>query len=187
MNTNNSTKTISATEHSKCSVNKVRMAIGIGLSTLALAVAAFSPNASAAVVQPGDFSDRLPVANPTVDPFFDDCSVDIGFVLDSVTWPNYHKIGGVRINCRSVHRWIDATVAIGYWDGTKWVQYGDSSYGVRYNQSGSGTGIGGILSTNKYCHPIVGLYWKVVAIVRTERLTKTVQSVWVQDTAGCVR
>jgi hypothetical protein len=184
VNTNNSTKTISATEHSKCSVNKVRMAIGIGLSTLALAVAAFSPNASAAVVQPGDFSDRLSVANPTAYAL-DDCRVEIGPVLDTVAYPNYHKIGGVRINCGSVHRWIDATVAIGYWNGTKWLQYGVSSYGVRYNQSGSGTGIGGILRTNGYCPVTQGLYWSVVATVRTERATTTVSSYWALDPAGC--
>jgi hypothetical protein len=186
VNTNNSTKTISVTEHSRFSVNKVRMAFGICLSTLILAVAAHSPTASAAVVQPGDFSDRLTVTNPTLDAF-DDCSVDIGVVLDTVDYPYYRRIGGVRINCRSVHRWIDATVAIGYWDGTKWVQYGVSSYGVRYNQNGSGAGIGGILSTNPYCVGAAGrqLYWSVVATVRTERATKPVQSAWVQNSAGC--
>jgi hypothetical protein len=153
---------------------------------LTLAVtAALAPHASAASMNPGDFSIYLP-ANPT--PYtLDDCRVEVGPVVDSVPYPNYRKIGGVRINCGSVHRWIDATVALGYWNGSRWVQYGDSAYGIRYNQSGSGTGIAGILRTAPYCFGTSnrGYYWSVVATVRTERAAVTVSSYWAQDNSGC--
>ena len=164
---------------------RARLAVWVSMLTLAV-TAALAPHASAASMNPGDFSIYLPVANPT--PYtLDDCRVEVGPVVDSVPYPNYRKIGGVRINCGSVHRWIDATVALDYWNGSRWVQYGDSAYGIRYNQSGSGTGIAGILRTAPYCFGTSnrGYYWSVVATVRTERAAVTVSSYWAQDNSGC--
>lgn len=65
----------------------------------------------------------------------------------------YHHIGGVRINCNSRHSFISATVAMYYSNGSRWVQYGSSAYGVKHNVTGSGYGAGGILDTPAYCLP----------------------------------
>jgi hypothetical protein len=82
---------------------------------------------------------------------------------------------------------VDATVALFYYNGTRWVQYGVSTYGVRYNSYGSGAGLAGILRTPPYC--VNGLrqnYWVVGATVRTERTGGTVYTTPVINTReGC--
>jgi len=123
--------------------------------------------ATAATNIPWDFSSIIPKSTW----IFDDCSVEVGVVYDSVPFPNYRKIGGVRLNCRSLHRWLDASVAMQYYYNGAWHQYGDSAYGVRYNAYGSGAGLSGILRTTPICAGTAsrGLWWRVVANVRTDR------------------
>lgn len=129
---------------------------------------------------PGDFSPYLAKSNYTVD----DCLVEVGWLYDTISAPNWRHWGGVRVNCATLHSWIDATVALFYWNGYGWVQYGASTYGIRYNQTGSGTGI---LKTSQYC--VGGLrqyYWIVSTTVRTERTGRTVWTTPVQNTReGC--
>ena len=139
--------------------------------------------AGAASLQPGDFSSRVKPNPKTY--WVDDCYVELGVVYDSVAAPNYRHIGGVRVNCNSRHSIVDATVALYYYNGSRWVQYGNGNYGARYNSTGSGGGIGGILRTPAYC---VGGYraysWMVGATVRTERTGLTNYSYVFADTAG---
>lgn len=107
-------------------------------------------------------------------------------MVSQVAFPNYRRVGGVRVNCRTVHSVIDATVALYYYNGSRWIQWGASTYGVRYRQSGSGYGIGGILRTSEFC---VGAYkryyWMVGATVRTERTGYTNYSYSHYDANGC--
>jgi hypothetical protein len=142
-----------------------------------------APPASAASTQPGDFSSRV-APNPKTY-WVDDCYVELGVVYDSVAYPNYRRIGGVRVNCNSRHSVVDATVALYYHNGSRWVQYGSSTHGARYNSTGSGAGLGGILRTPAYC---VGGYraysWMVGATVRTERTGLTNYSYSFRDTVG---
>jgi hypothetical protein len=142
-------------------------------------------SASAASSVPGDFSSL--VANNPKPYTVDNCRVEVGVVVDTNAYPNYRHVGGVRVNCGTYHSVIDATVALYYYNGSRWIQYGSSGYGVRYNQAGSGTGISGILRTPAYC--VGGLrayYWMVGATVRTERTGATVYSNYSADTqAGC--
>jgi hypothetical protein len=149
------------------------------------ASAAFAKPAAAVSTTPGDFSSLLR-GNPN-NYVVDDCRVELGFVVDSTPYPNYAKVGGVRVNCNTVHSWIDATVALYYWNGTGWVQYGSSGYGIRYNQRGSGLGLSGILHTPRYCAGAAsrGLYWKVGTTVRTNRARGTTYGNVYQDNSGC--
>jgi hypothetical protein len=132
---------------------------------------------------PGDFSPYVAKSNYTVD----NCLVEVGWLYDTQLAPNWRHWGGVRVNCATRHSWIDATVALFYWNGSRWVQYGVSNYGIRYNQFGSGTGLDGILRTSQYC--VSGLrqyYWIVSTTVRTERTGATVWTTPVQNTReGC--
>ena len=78
-------------------------------------------------------------------------------------------------------------MALFYYNGSRWVQYGASAYGARYNSFGSGGGIAGILRTSAYC---VGAlrqdYWIVGVTVRTERTGATVYTAPVINTyQGC--
>jgi len=149
----------------------------------ALTASLLAPSANAASSSVGDFSSLL---SPNVRTFYvDDCTAEVGVVVDSVRYPYYRHVGGVRVNCRTVHSVIDATVALYYYNGSRWVQYGNGAYGVRYYQSGSGYGLGGILSTPAYC---VGsyraYYWMVGATVRTERAGLTNYSFPAADPRG---
>ena len=68
----------------------------------ALLAAAGAGQASAATYQ---FSSFVP-GNPSVYRFAD-CTVEVGVVLDP--WgqlSSFQVIGGVRVNCRSAHRWV---------------------------------------------------------------------------------
>jgi hypothetical protein len=161
------------------SLYRILIAIVVSLAAAIL----LAPAASAASTTPGDFSS---VVSPNPKVFaVDDCTAEVGVVYDSVAYPNYRHIGGVRVNCRTVHSVIDATVALYYYNGSKWIQYGNGTYGVRYNQSGSGYGISGILRTPAYC---VGsyraYYWMVGATVRTNRAGYTSYSSYFRDAVG---
>jgi hypothetical protein len=137
----------------------VRTIIRSTVLAAALLAAAGAGQARAATY---DFSSFLP-GNPSVYRFAD-CTVEVGVVLDP--WGNqssYQVIGGVRVNCRSQHRWVSATVREAYY------QYSPS--GAYYTGSpGSGsvsysTGFGSwIAHTNGICG--TG-YWYTVAWVST--------------------
>jgi hypothetical protein len=109
-----------------------------------------------------EFSSYIP-GNPSVYRFAD-CTVEVGVVLDP--WgqmTSFQVIGGVRVNCRSYHRWVSATVREAY--------YRSSPSGAYYTGSpGSGsvsnsTGFGSwIAHTNGICG--TG-YWYTVAWVST--------------------
>lgn len=87
----------------------------------------------------------------------------------------------MRVNCSSRHSFISATVALYYFNGSTWVQYGSSTYGVRYNSTGSGTAI---LKTPAYCEGTWRGWWAVGATVSTERATRTVFSEEAHDPAS---
>ena len=131
----------------------------------------------------GDFSAAF---SPNVFIFFvDDCTVEVGVVFDWTPYPNYAHVGGVRVNCFSTHRVIDATVAL-YHDngsnGSRWVQYRNSNYGARYNSTGSGSAI---LYTPRYCVDAYRAYqWMVGVTVRTERAGLTGYSYNAKDPRG---
>lgn len=147
-----------------------------------LAVASMAP-AQAASTTPGDFSNVVR-PNPLVSSV-DDCTVEVGIVFDSRPYPGYRRIGGVRVNCASRHSVIDATAALYYHDGSRWVQYGSGTYGVRYNRFGSGYGLDGILRTPPYCVYGYRAYsWMVGATVRTERVGRTTYSAAFRDAVG---
>jgi hypothetical protein len=142
--------------------------------------------ANAASTVPGDFSSMI-ANNPKVWTI-DNCRVEVGIVFDSVAYPNYRHVGGVRVNCSSVHSVITAIVALYYWTGSSWVQYGNGTFGARYGQAGSGTGLSGILRTPAYCVGNLNtLYWMVGTTVQTERTGATVYSNYSQtsDRSGC--
>jgi hypothetical protein len=154
---------------------------------IAATVMAVAPSAEAASSNPsytaGDFSAAV---NPNVRVFWvDNCRVEVGIVFDWTAYPGYAHVGGVRVNCGSYHSVIDATVALYYYDGARWVQYGSGTHGVRYNSAGSGSSI---LYTPRYC---VGSLkyssWMVGTTVRTERagLTNYSYSVRAGDGSGC--
>jgi len=153
------------------------------LVTFALLAGTFTATASATAA--GDFSAVVPRSTWIID----DCWVEVGVVWDSVPYPNYRKIGGVRLNCGSLHGWIDASVALQYYYNGLWYQYGTSAYGVRYNSYGSGGGLGGILRTPPLCAGTAsrGLWWRVVANVRTDRRPTgtVVASNAAYDGSGC--
>jgi hypothetical protein len=151
----------------------------VALLLVAVAVtqgaAALSAQANAASSTVHDFSSL--VANNPKAWTVDNCRVELGIVVDSVSYPNYRHVGGVRVNCSSVHSVIQATVALYYWTGSRWVQYGNGTFGARYGQAGSGTGISGILRTPAYCvGSLRTAYWMVGATVQTERTAATVYS-----------
>jgi plastocyanin len=128
--------------------------------------ATMAPAAEAASTAGGDFSSFF---NPNVNVFWvDDCRVEVGIVVDwAPAATGWHHVGGVRANCATWHSIIDATVALYYWTGTRWVQYGSSSYGARYGSAGSGSQI---LYTPRYCvGSLTATSWMVGATVRTER------------------
>ena len=146
---------------------------------------AIAGQARAASTTPGDFSAFLTSSARVYT--VDDCTVEVGWVYDSVPSPNWRHIGGARVNCATRHSVVDATVALFYYNGSRWVQYGASAYGARYNSYGSGSGITGILRTSAYC--VGGLrqdYWIVGVTVRTERTGATVYTAPVINTyQGC--
>jgi hypothetical protein len=153
------------------------------LALLTLFVLALAPPASAASYTAGDFSAAV---NPNVRVFtVDNCTAEVGIVFDWTPYPSYAHVGGVRVNCSTRHSVIEATVALYYYNGTRWVQYGSSNRGVRYSSTGSGSGI---LYTPRYC---VGSLrynsWMVGATVRTERTGLTNYSIPVRasDGSGC--
>lgn len=165
---------------------QVRLMAAIAVvAVLALAATALlaSP-ASAASTTPGDFSSIIP-NNPSTY-WVDDCWVEVGVVYD--WWsPNYRRIGGVRVTCLSRHNVIDATVALFYYYGGRWVQWGNGTYDVRYNVAGLDDRVlYGIVETPATC---VGAYkaypWIVGATVRTERVGRTVWSPQAQSGTGC--
>ena len=153
------------------------------LAVVSFLVFAAAPSAEAASYTAGDFSAAV---NPNVRVFYvDDCRVEVGIVYDWAAYPNYAHVGGVRVNCASQHGVIDATVALYYSDGTRWIQYGSSAYGVRYNSTGSGAGI---KYTPRYCVGSLKYnWWMVGTTVRTERAGLTNYSVPVHaaDGSGC--
>ncbi|WP_127130485.1 hypothetical protein [Georgenia sp. SYP-B2076] len=166
-----------------------RRLAAVGAGALAMASLGFvGLPADAASTTPGDFSSVV-APNPlayTVD----DCTVEVGIVYDWTPAPDYHHIGGVRVNCATTHSVIDATVALYYQDPStsQWVQYGDGSYGVRYDSAGTGYAIpDSILRTTPYCvGELRGNYWMVGATVRTERTGGTVYShAFTDPGAGC--
>lgn len=162
-----------------------RRALAASAVALASTVVLAAPPAHAASTTPGDFSAYLTSSARVY--AVDDCTVELGWVYDSVPAPNWRHIGGVRVNCASRHSVIDATVALYYYNGSRWVQYGNGTYGVRYNSTGSGFGLTGILRTPAYC---VGTYraysWMVGATVRTDRTGLTNYTVPVRNTTqGC--
>jgi hypothetical protein len=148
-----------------------------------LAVGVITSNASAASLTPGDFSAWVPPSRGYVD----NCTVDLGPVVDTVPAPNYRKIGGVRVNCGSVHSVIKATGWEEYWNGNSWTDWGYSTVGTRYNQAGSGFGISGILRSPAYCGPNrnIHYYWVTAALVQTENVGKYLYSLPTLDTSGC--
>lgn len=156
---------------------RARAVAAATLATLALALTALlAPSAHATTVTPGDFSPLIS-GNPSGGWVLDDCYVELGFVYDAhPASTGYHHIGGVRINCNSRHSFISATVAMYYSNGSRWVQYGSSAYGVKYNVTGSGSGAAGILDTPAYCVNGFRGSWIVGATVSTNRATRTVYS-----------
>ncbi len=136
-----------------------------GLSAAAVAVvavAALTSTATAASTTSGDFS-SLVANSPTVRSV-DNCTVELGPVFDS--WSSsYRKIGGVRVNCGSVHSIVKATVWQQYWTGSAWANVGSSSVGIRYNQASSGYGLSGILRSPAVCGHA---YFRTAALVQTE-------------------
>jgi hypothetical protein len=148
----------------------------------AIAAAALTSNAHAASTSPGDFSSYI-AGNPSI-AYVDNCTVELGPVVDTIAFPNYRKLGGVRVNCGSVHSVIKATVWEQYWNGSGWVNWGNSTVGTRYNQSGSGYGLSGILRSPAYCGPY-HYYWRTAALVQTERIGGYRYSASALDSAGC--
>jgi hypothetical protein len=178
---------------------QARMAFGVVVTGLIAAVAVIVPTAAQAATAspatvssaanvmgsyvPGDFSPYF----PTTIRYVDDCTVELGPVYDSVPSPNYHKIGGVRVNCSTVHSVIAATVWEMYWNGNTWVRWGSSNSAARYNQSGSGYGLNGILRSPPVCFGTGnrGYWWITGALVQTERTGMYVYSDMHQDPSGC--
>ena len=160
-----------------------RVTMAAASAGLGLALLTAAPSANAASTQPGDFSSAVS-PNPQVSTV-DDCTVEVGIVYDWTPYPNYAHIGGVRVNCASQHSVLDARVALYYWTGNRWQQYGASNYGVRYDSYGSGYGLSGILRTARYCvGNLRSQAWRVGATVRTERTGETVFSAWHVDPSG---
>ena len=156
--------------------NRTPRALAAGAAVLAaLAVGVSAPLAGAASRTPGDFSSVFE-RNPTIYiGYVDDCIVELGPVFDSIPAPNYRKIGGVRVNCASVHAVIKATV----WQqaappGGTWFNMGGSGVGTSYNQAGSGAGLNGILRSQPVCNPVKNraYWWHTVALVQTERAAR---------------
>jgi hypothetical protein len=152
----------------------------------AMAVAGLlASSAQAASTTPGDFSSYI-TDNPTIG-YVDDCTVEVGPVVDSVPAPDYRKIGGVRVNCDSVHSVINATVWEQYWDGSEWVDWGDNSVRNGYDETGSGLDESGILSSPPSCSPDPGYpyAWRTAALVQTENDGAYVYSAEKVDSSGC--
>src|SRR4051794_40119188 len=82
----------------------------LGAGATAPARAAVPTAAAVGSTPPNDFS--AIVKNNLLTGSVDDCWVDIGWVVDTIAYPNYRHVAGVRVNCRSVHSVIDATVAM---------------------------------------------------------------------------
>jgi hypothetical protein len=145
---------------------------GLVAGVAGVALAAITPVASATTF--GDFSPFIPPSTRYVD----DCTVKLGPVFDS--WSSsYRKIGGVQVNCNSVHPVIKATVWQQYWNGSTAVNVGTSTVGVRYNQSGSGAGIlrSGAVCGSRY-------YFRTAALVQTDRTGAYLYSDWSPTPAG---
>lgn len=164
--------------------HRVRHSLIAGsLALLSVVAPGLAPAASAASYTPGDFSAAV---NPNVRVFtVDNCTAEVGVVFDWTPFPNYARVGGVRVNCSTRHSSIAATVALYYHNGTRWVQYGSSNSGTRWNSTGSGTSI---LYTPRYCAGSLRYnYWMVGATVRTERvgLTQYSHAVRAADGSGC--
>lgn len=156
---------------------RVRAIAAASLAASAVGMAVLlAPSASASSTVPGDFSSLIS-GNPSAGWSVDDCYVELGFVFDPLpASTGWHHIGGVRVNCNSRHSFISATVAMYYYNGSGWVQYGSSRYGIAHNVYGWGYGVSGILDTYAYClHGWRGK-WIVGATVSTDRVTRTVYS-----------
>ncbi len=148
---------------------RLTAAAGLGTSLIGLGTLFLAPPTSAAAPTPWGFS-TLVSPNPRV-VWVDDCRVEIGIVYDGApATTGWHHIGGVRVNCRSTHRVISATVALYYRSGGNWLQFRNGTYGARTDSTGSGPGVSGILRTPSYCVGALGAtQWTVGATVRTER------------------
>ena len=169
--------------------NRRRKTATASITAAAAAVVApvlVAPAATAASATPGDFSSLTTRANPQQF-VVDDCTVEVGVVVDATPYPDYHHVGGVRVNCSSRHSVVHATVALYYWNGSRFVQYGAGAHGVRFSTTGSGYGVGGILRTPAHCvGSLRAQEWIVGATVRTEHTGRTVFSTSQKDTAaGC--
>jgi hypothetical protein len=151
------------------------------LAAISAMILALAPSAMAASYSAGDFSAAV---NPNVRVFtVDNCTAEVGVVFDWTPYPGYAHVGGVRVNCGSRHSVIEATVALYYHNGSRWVQYGSGVKGVRYNSTGSGSQI---LYTGRYCVGPTLKYssWMVGATVSTERTGLTNYSIPVRATDG---
>jgi hypothetical protein len=162
----------------------VRSAAGLAALTM-LSLATLTSTANAASYTAGDFSAYVS-GNPTVANTVDNCTVELGPVVDTA-YPNYRKIGGVRVNCGSVHSVVKATVWEQYYNGSAWVNWGYSGVGTRYNSAGSGYGINGILRSPGVCSPYPGytVAWRTAALVQTENVGGYRYSNWASDNRGC--
>ena len=141
----------------------------------AVAFAAVTPGANAA-----EFGDFSPYVTPDVF-YVDDCTAEVGPVFDSYS-ASYRKIGGVRVNCSTVHSVVKAMVWQQYWNGSAAVNVGSSNVGTRYNSTGSGYGRAGILRSGAVC----GHAWfRTAALVQTERTGAYIYSRWVYASDGC--
>jgi hypothetical protein len=127
--------------------------------------------ASAASTTVGDFSSMV-VPNPDKT-WIGDCYVEVGPTFDG--FGAWRKVGGVRINCGSAYSWIEATVWTAYWNPQtqRSTMVGQLGYGVRYNTTGSGQGINGILRGGYACGG-QNYYWRTEARVRTSRGTDVI-------------
>lgn len=168
--------------HSSRRVCRAPLVVAVSAMTAGmLGLAATS--ASAASGSAGDFSAFVP-NNPTVSTV-DDCTVEVGPVVDTIPAPNYRKVGGVRVNCASVHTVIKATVWEQYWNGSAWVNLGYSGVGTRNYSTGSGSEI---LKSPGVCSPYPpgwNVAWRTVALVQTENVGGYRYSAWAYDNRGC--
>jgi hypothetical protein len=165
-----------------CKARRVRSIAVTAITVLAMAATAlFAPSASAAPGDssetPGDFSSRVLVAGPNpITTQVDDCVYEVGIVFDSVPYPNYRHVGGVRVNCGSTQV-IDATVTLWYFnkDTNDWDPASSQAFPLS-NSPGSGDGIDGILQAPPVCANGYRTSWTVTTTVRTDRGDQNLRS-----------
>jgi hypothetical protein len=137
----------------------VRIIMRSAVLAAALLAAAGAGRADAATYQ---FSSFVP-GNPSVYRFAD-CTVEVGVVLDPWgQFTSFQVIGGVRVNCRSYHRWVSATVREAYYRASPSGAYYTGSPGSGTVSSSTGYG-SWIAHTDGICG--TG-YWYTVAWVST--------------------